>query len=150
MSGIPASVAAAVEEVHRRLDEEETPEQAARRSKALANLIRHLPKRWATLQLAEDGGAWECPAKGLRVIASVNHELDGRLWLHVSVGRTYRALPSWDTLCEVKDDFCGAEATAYQVLPPRAKHVNLAEVLHLWCCLDGPVTPDFTRGTGSI
>lgn len=42
-------------------------------------------------------------------------------------------------------------STALQVLPPRAKHVNIHPFcLHLWCCLDGDVTPDFTQGSGSL
>jgi hypothetical protein len=85
-----------------------------------------------------------------RVLVSAAHYGDGKRWLHVSVSRKNRQLPSWETLTMVKDLFIGDERTALQVLPPRAKYVNIAPVLHLWHCLDGDVTPDFTAGGETI
>lgn len=109
-----------------------------------------LPPDWTLRQAAVDGCLWDNPRRGIRVIASVATEQDGKRWLHVSVSRRDRCLPTWDHLRLVKDLFVGTTRTALQVLPPAAEHVNLAEVLHLWCCLDGEVVPDFTRGSGSI
>lgn len=91
----------------------------------------------------------------LLVLVSAERESDGRLWLHVSVSKrnpsgTTRELPDWDDMRKVKDLFVGRARYAYMVLPPSEKHVNLGEVHHLWCCLDGPALPDFTHGTGSI
>src|SRR5262249_28895883 len=80
----------------------------------------------------------------LRVLISCAQYGDGKAWLHVSVSRQNKQLPSWDALSEVKDLFIGPERTALQVLPPRRKHVNIAPVLHLWTCLSGDVIPDFT------
>ncbi len=54
-------------------------------------------------------------------------------------------------MCQVKTLFCGEERTAYQVHPPASKHVSIHDkCLHLWTCLDGPVTPDFTRSGDTI
>lgn len=84
------------------------------------------------------------------VLVSCARYGDGKHWLHVSVSRKNRELPSWELLSQVKDLFIGPARTALQVLPPRAKHVNIAPVLHLFCCLDGDVTPDFTGGGDTI
>jgi hypothetical protein len=85
-----------------------------------------------------------------RVLVSAAQYGDGKRWLHVSVSRKNGQLPSWETLGMVKDLFIGDARTALQVLPPRAKHVNISQVLHLYHCLDGEVTPDFTAGGETI
>jgi hypothetical protein len=85
-----------------------------------------------------------------RVLVSAASYGDGKPWLHVSVSRRNHKLPSWTVLCEIKDLFIGPERTALQVFPPQSKHVSMAEVLHLWHCLDGDVTPDFTAGGQTI
>ena len=86
----------------------------------------------------------------LRVICSEVKELDGRWWRHASVSRRDRQTPTYDDLKTLKSICIGEMLTAYQVFVPTDRHVNLSEVLHLWACVDGPVTPDFTHGTGSI
>ncbi len=82
----------------------------------------------------------------LRVIMSV--ELKGgdpRRWLHVSLSRD-TGLPSWEDLREVKRIFIGRDRKAIQVLPPEDEYVNMnPHVLHLWCCLNEDVLPDFRR-----
>jgi hypothetical protein len=122
-----------------------------------------LPEGWTHDQLKDPGPSWKAmPEKDtmdgrwwvstdkLKVLVSVGQELDGKFWLHVSFSRKDR-LPSWFDIKRVKDAFIGETKTAYQVLPPKSHYVNIREtVLHLWHCLDGDVTPDFTRGTGSI
>lgn len=121
---------------------------AAPRDVVDAVLPRVLPADWALIGRGDDGGKW---AKGvLSVVASVARELDGKLWLHVSCATPHR-LPSWAELREVKDIFVGRDRTALQVLPRAEKHINVHNYcLHLWCCLDGDVTPDFTRGLRTI
>ena len=85
------------------------------------------------------------------VLASCACYGDGRAWLHLSVSRKNREIPSWTLMAEVKDLFIGQHRTAYQVHPPRSKHVSIHDgVLHLWCGLEGPVTPDFTGGGETI
>ena len=84
---------------------------------------------------------------GLRVLVSAMIYGDRKRWLHVSVSHRNTRLPTWREMCAVKDAFCGTASTAYQVHPPADKHVSIHDkVLHLWVCLDGPVTPDFTTG----
>ena len=88
--------------------------------------------------------------RGLKVMISCSEELDGNKWLHVSLSRE-NMIPTYDDIQLVKTQFIGADKTALQVFPPAAKHINLnPHVLHLWCCLDRDVTPDFTRGGESL
>lgn len=93
--------------------------------------------------------------KHLRFIVSEAVEQDGKRWLHTSVSRSDLKLPSYDDLKQLKRLCVGDHRTALQVFPPLEKHIDIGgklgvEVLHLWCCLDGDVTPDFTRGGNSI
>jgi len=86
--------------------------------------------------------------KGLRLMCTDLREADGKMWRHSSVSRLDRTLPSYDDLKQLKRLCIGDEKTALQVFPPKDKHVDLSplirrEVLHLWCCLEGDVTPDF-------
>ena len=82
---------------------------------------------------------------GLYVIISESVEADEKRWLHVSCSRRTR-LPSWADLRRVKDAFCGKERKAIQVFAPASEWVNIHSfALHLWCCLDGDVLPDFRK-----
>ena len=101
----------------------------------------------------EDGyaGQW----KRLRFIVSTAVEQDVKRWLHASVSRSDLTLPTYDDLMHLKRLCIGEHRTALPVFPPTERHVDIAgplgvEVLHLWSCLDGDVTPDLTSGTGSI
>ena len=112
---------------------------------------QEVPGPWVRLGVDREYSRAYVSQSGLQVLVSACIELDKRRWLHVSVSHRGNRLPLWREMCEVKDAFCGLEATAYQVHPPADKHVNIhPKVLHLFCCLDGPVTPDFTRGGDSI
>lgn len=84
------------------------------------------------------------------VIMSITKELDGRRWLHASLSaRTID--DAYDKLALLKRVWIGEGRTALQVFPPKAKHVNVhPNCLHLWACLDGDVTPDFSRGLGVV
>jgi hypothetical protein len=96
---------------------------------------------------------WDENRRGLRVIRSEALQSDWKHWLHVSVSRRDRHLPTWEQLGDVKDVFIGTSAEAYSVLPPADRYVNLNQgVLHLWACVDEPdgVLPEFTNGTGSL
>lgn len=118
----------------------------------LRQYLRPVPPGW---QIVEDGRhlLWPgvaCQAiDGLCVIASVDVKRDNKAWLHVSMSRKSR-LPSYEDMARVKRLFIGDESTAYQIFPPANEHVNTHEFcLHLWCCIDGRVTPDF-RENGQI
>jgi hypothetical protein len=93
--------------------------------------------------------------KDLHFIVSTCREQDGREWLHASVSRRDHKMPSYDDLAALKRLCVGEHRTALQVFPSTERHINFAgehgiEVLHLWCCLDGDVTPDFARGGNMI
>lgn len=104
---------------------------------------------WALISRASDGAAYQ-RADGLKVIASIAEEEDGKQWLHVSCSRRAR-LPTYGDMVDVKAIFVGEHREAYQVFARASKHVNLMPFcLHLWCRLDGPALPDFTRGGSTI
>lgn len=107
-----------------------------------------LPTGWGTARAYHRA---YCKYDRLIVLVSCARQLDGKAWLHVSVSRRNGAIPSWEAMSEVKELFIGPDRTALQVMPPQAKHVNIHPAcLHLWCCLDGDVTPDFTAGGETI
>ncbi len=76
-------------------------------------------------------------------------ENDGKVWRHASVSRNDCSMPTWEDLAELKRVTIGPQFTAYQVFPPKDEYFHgkqyRKEVLHLWCCMDGPVTPDFRK-----
>lgn len=81
----------------------------------------------------------------LRVLISAARYNDGKRWLHVSVSRKNREIPTWTIMCEVEDLFIGPERIALQLHPLRSQYVNIhSGVLHLWHPLDGVDLPDFT------
>jgi len=109
-----------------------------------------LPDKWRYVERREDGALYASNVDRISVIESIAMELDGKRWHHVSVSRPDR-LPDYDDLTFVKKHWIGDDKYAYFVFAPRAKHVNIDKhCLHLWCCLDGPVLPDFTRGGRTI
>lgn len=119
--------------------------------RALAPEWQEVSGPWVTLGISREYSRAYRSTAGLSVIVSACIEADRKRWLHVSVSHRGRRLPSWYEMCAVKDAFCGPDSTAYQVHPPADKHVNIhPKVLHLFCCLDGSVTPDFARGGESI
>ena len=103
-----------------------------------------VPAPWkVVMELADGARYWNNPAQ-MSVIVSGAVEQDGKRWVHVSVARPTR-LPSYDDMAWAKQTFMGADAYAYSVRPPVAKHVNIhPNCLHLWSCLDGPRLPEFS------
>ena len=81
------------------------------------------------------------------VLMSCATQTDGKRWLHVSVSRRNKEIPTWQLMCEIKDVFIGPERTALQVMPPRSQWVSIHPgCLHLWACLDDLLLPDFRAG----
>lgn len=106
---------------------------------------------WEQVVEGGDGlGCWIHP-RGLRLIESSAVEQDGHAWSHVSVSRTDGWMPTWEQL---RDAFrlVHPNLYGYVVIAPPDKHVNIAEVSHVWARLDSTasVLPDFTRGGSSI
>ena len=104
-------------------------------------------RRWCKKR---DYGRGYVSTGGLQVLLDATLVARTR-WLHVSVSHRGGRLPTWREMCQVKDTFCGEGRTAYQIHPPVTQHISLHPAcLHLWCPLDGPVTPDFTGGGDTI
>src|ERR1700751_2531619 len=76
-------------------------------------------------------GAFIVPLEGemWQVILS-----DGLGWRHLSITNAQtRELPSWNTMCRVKELFFGDDEWALQFHPPKADYINDHPfVLHLW------------------
>ena len=116
----------------------------------LPSTWRETPERWSQGVSRTYARVYR-KTTGLLVLMSAATWGNGKPWLHVSVSRSDGKIPDWQTMSEVKRLFIGDERTALQVMPPKAKHVNIHPgVLHLYHCLDGEVTPDFTGGGETI
>jgi len=98
------------------------------------------------------GRVYRNQGEGLLVLVSCARHSDAQRWLHVSVSRRDKKLPTWEQMSQVKRVFIGDERTAYQVMPPKSKWVNIHPAcLHLWCCVDlDSYLPDFTAGGETI
>lgn len=111
---------------------------------------RILPPNWREIARSLDGTT-TYDHHHIRVLLSCTIELDSRAWLHLSVS-TRERIPNWQEIGHAKRVFLG-DREAYQVIPPKARYVNINEkVLHLFALLDETQTalPDFTRGTHSL
>lgn len=74
-------------------------------------------------------GAFRLKIKGetYTVIAS-----DGGGWEHVSIAHKHK-IPSWKTMCDLKDLFFGGDEVVMQLHPKKSEYVNNHEnCLHLW------------------
>jgi hypothetical protein len=113
---------------------------------------RVLPANWIEVMRLADGAKYTSPNQKLAAILSCGYESDQRAWLHLSVSHRDR-IPTWGEFRTTKELFLG-DREAIQVLPPKAKYVNLhPNVLHAFALLDINEKiglPDFTGGTGSI
>lgn len=117
--------------------------------------VRAAPLHPELRDVAKSADGYKARWQHLTFVVSDTVELDGKRWRHASVSRRDRAMPTYDDLVALKRVCIGEDRTALQVFPPKAKHIDIAgafgvQVLHLWCCLDGDVTPDFTQGGNSI
>lgn len=87
-------------------------------------------------------------ADRLSVILSGKTEADGKRWVHLSYARK-NALPSYEDTQRARKLFLGDDQYCYVVFPPKDRYVNLHRfALHLWLCVDGPVTPEFSGVVG--
>lgn len=112
----------------------------------MAELVVHPALK--NVQANGDGysGEW----KHLIFIANTGVFEDGKRWLHASVSRKDKTMPTYEDMQMLKKACIGEHRTALQIFPPKAQHIDIGgkmgiQVLHLWSCLDGDVTPNFGR-----
>lgn len=75
-------------------------------------------------------GAFSLKIKGEEwfIIAS-----DGMGWEHISISHMVKTkLPSWTTMCILKDMFFEPEEVVMQLHPKKSEYVNNYQCLHLW------------------
>lgn len=98
------------------------------------------------------GRVYRNQGEGLLLLVSCARQADAQRWLHLSLSRRDKKLPTWEQMGQIKRVFIGDERTAYQVMPSKSKHVNIHPgVLHLWTCVDlDSYLPDFTAGGETI
>lgn len=103
--------------------------------------LPEVPVYFKIVDVSEDG--IHVFGRGFSVILSVLKYSDGKNWAHLSVaGRV--GLPSYRTICEMKEIFIGRDKKAISILAPESEHVNVhPNCLHLWHCIDGDGLPDF-------
>lgn len=112
-------------------------------------IARDIPLQVARLHAAgwrcrlegNDGaGLWDC-RRGLRVIHSLQRN-EADIWAHVSVSSHEGTLPGWYEVRNAQWVFY-PDRPGIVIIAPRAEHVNMAEVAHVWTCLTRPSAPDF-------
>ena len=109
----------------------------ARPAGGLAFTRFHIDGRIQIVEKREDGIAGEF--RHLYVIVGLEKKSDGRLWMHASVSRKNRKMPTYEDLLKLKQITFGPERTAVQIFPPEERHIDIGtklprpvEVLHLW------------------
>lgn len=104
------------------------------------------PANWHIIERRQDGLMWQrLTGEAIKVIESSKVESDGRLWLHVSVSKPKKKMPTYDDLQAARKLFIGEHRECYQIFPTSERYININPVLHLWCCLSLPegVLPRF-------
>lgn len=103
------------------------------------------PAYWLCQDVKRDedgiyGAVWiRVQGSPLGVIESVCKREDGRTWLHVSISKRNRQMPSWDDVQAMRKAFIGEHRECYMIFPTADRYVNIHPgVLHLYCCLDAP------------
>lgn len=133
------------------IDFEQLARDALEACKRVVDAWKHPdpPKGWVIAERGHTNWFYRNAQMSLAVGLSCQIENDGRAYVHLSCSHRLR-IPTWGELGKVKESFLG-DLEAYQVLPPRNRYVNIdPRVLNLYAPLNGPVLPDFTRGTGGI
>lgn len=84
------------------------------------------------------GFMWErTVGQRLTVIEDLCLKADGHRWLHISVAKPNKKLPTYEDLQEARRLFIG-DRECYMIFPTSDRYVNFENVLHLWCCVDAP------------
>lgn len=104
------------------------------------------PANWHIIERRQDGLMWQrLTGEAIKVIESIAIETDGLHWLHVSVSKPKKKMPTYDDLQVARRLFIGEHRECYQVFPTSERYININPVLHLWACMDRPegVLPRF-------
>lgn len=104
------------------------------------------PSGWHIVDRRADGLMWQrLTGEAIKVIESSKVEADGKRWLHVSVSKPTKKMPTYDDLQTARRLFIGEHRECYQVFPTADRYVNFNPVLHLFACLDAEdgVLPHF-------
>jgi hypothetical protein len=102
---------------------------------------------WKQREQNNDGiGTWDHRARKMRIIHSVARELDGQVWGHVSLSNKANTMPTW---YEVRNAgwLLYPGKFGIVVVAPESRHVNIANVAHVWFCLTAPSCPDFSHSS---
>jgi hypothetical protein len=106
---------------------------------------------WRIIEENMDGiGHWRHRGRRAGLIHSLARESDGQVWAHVSVSHADNTMPGW---YEVRDAGWALYPARFGIIvvAPQDRHVNIANVAHIWYCLTSDaVPPDFSHGLGSI
>lgn len=57
---------------------------------------------------------------------------DGNGVIHLAIRTASNLEPPWRDMQRIKNEICGLEATAVQVMPPTSELVDEADMYHLW------------------
>jgi hypothetical protein len=96
------------------------------------------PENWHIIERREDGLMWQrLQGEAIKVIESIGVH-DGLTWLHVSVSKPSRKMPTYEDIQTMRKLFVGEHRECYQVFPTSDRYVDFNPVLHLWACLDKP------------
>lgn len=117
-----------------------TPEERAAWADLLVEIQARLPPNWERQphgRWDDDENCiatWSTPRLGL--IINLRTDSAG-IWIHTSVSRRDRRLPTYHQVKRVKRIVFGPDREAVEIHSPVAEHVSLKEVRHLWGLLEG-------------
>jgi hypothetical protein len=57
---------------------------------------------------------------------------DGNGVIHLAIRTASNLEPPWRDMQRIKNEICGAEATAVQVMPPSSELIDEADMYHMW------------------
>jgi hypothetical protein len=143
---------ARTEQVQARLAEEFWDDECAalRDADAAGQVARLRAGGWRLAEQNNDGiGYWRQRQQRLSLIHSVAREQDGQAWAHVSVATAENTMPTWYELRNA-GWLMYPGRFGIVVVAPEGRHVNIANVAHIWYCLTARSCPDFSHGMGSI
>lgn len=61
---------------------------------------------------------------------------DSNVVIHLAIRTASNLEPPWRDMQRIKNEICGEEATAVQVMPPASELVDEADMYHIWVLSD--------------